>query len=328
MAIVGIERLIYAVDDLERSARFFEDFGLKRDDDATDLVRFTLPEGSRVIIAPVGHSSLPQSSQINGIGVHEVVWGVSDSDALNRLLNNLGAETEVRECEDGIFHFVTPFGVPMGLRVFTKTPVVCAPDPVNAPGHVRRLNQHRKWRRKARPKVIQHVVFAVPDFGKAYRFMIEKLNFRLTDHQRGFGMYLRADGANNHHNFLLLNADAPLPHMDGTTKFHHANFGVEDIDEIMIGANNMVRRGWEESHLGLGRHRIDSALFYYLPCPAGGEAEYGADGDYVDDNWVPREWDHPLFAYAHHVHNLPPFLQQEPVWHFNYITDDSTEFGS
>ena len=35
-------------------------------------------------------------------------------------------------------------------------------------------------------------------------------------------MYLRADGSNNHHNLLLLNASAPFPGMDGLHRFHHA----------------------------------------------------------------------------------------------------------
>jgi len=119
---------------------------------------------------------------------------------------------------------------------------------------------------------------------------------------------------------LLLNADLHFPGLDGQFRFHHANFGVEDIDEIMVGANHMTRNGWAPSHFGLGRHRIDSALFYYLPCPAGGEAEYGADADVVDESWVPREWTVPLFAYSHFVHNLPPFLMQAPEWTFRYIT--------
>jgi catechol 2,3-dioxygenase-like lactoylglutathione lyase family enzyme len=322
MAIVGIERLTYGVDDLEQSTRFFEDFGLVRDPLARDVVTFLLPEGSRVELRSIDDPALPRQSLIQGTGVREIIWGVDTTEALDTLVDGLSPEVSVARGGDGVARFVTGFGIPMGLRVFAKRPVVNAPDPLNAPGHVRRLNQHRKWRRRALPKVIAHVVFAVPGFDTAYRFMVDKLNFRVTDSQRGFGMYLRADGTNNHHNFLLLNADAPLPDMDGTLKFHHANFGVEDIDEIMVGANHMVRRGWEASHFGLGRHRIDSALFYYLPCPAGGEAEYGADSDCVDDGWVARDWDQPLFAYAHHVHNLPPFLQQEPVWNFNYLVDD------
>lgn len=325
MAIVGVERLTYGVADLAVATRFFEDFGLVIEKTSGDAASFVLPEGSRIRLLPLAHPSLPQGSRVSGCGVHEVIWGVDSAEALESLVDGLAPELEVSRAEDGIARFVPAFGVPMGLRVFAKKPVICAPDPVNAPGHIRRLNQHRKWRLRARPKAIAHVVFAVPDFDTAYRFMIDKLNFRLTDAQRGFGIYLRADGANNHHNFLLLNANAPLPDMDGTTKFHHANFAVEDLDELMVGANYMVRKGWEASHFGLGRHRIDSALFYYLPCPAGGEAEYGADSDCVDDGWVPRDWDHPLFGFAHHVHNLPPFLIEEPVWHFNFLTQQSPE---
>ena len=324
MAIIGIERLIYGVDDLPVSTRFFEDFGLIRETSDASSVTFLLPEGSRVVLCEMNALPLRPGTQISGSGVHEVVWGVDTTDALETLVASIESYLKVTRDADGSAHFVPSFGVPMGLRVFGKKPVICAPDPLNAPGYVRRLNQHRKWRRRALPKVIAHVVFAVPGFDTAYRFMTDHLNFRLSDSQRGFGKYLRADGTNNHHNFLLLNANAALPEMDGTVKFHHANFGVEDIDEIMVGANTMVRRGWEPSHFGLGRHRIDSALFYYLPCPAGGEAEYGADSDYVDDGWVPRDWDHPLFAYAQHVHNLPHFLQDEPVWNFNYLAADDT----
>ena len=75
----------------------------------------------------------------------------------------------------------------------------------------------------------------------------------------------------------------------------HMAFGVDDIDELMLGANIMERRGWKNtshnSSGGLSRHRISSALYYYVDCPAGGEAEYHADTDYLDDNWVPRAWD-------------------------------------
>ncbi|WP_293881513.1 VOC family protein [Sphingomonas sp.] len=316
---MGIESLLYAVNEPEDSTRFFTDFGLEQTS-CGEIAVFTLPEGSRVILAPHGHQLIPATSRVQGSGVHEVIWGVDTQESLDRLIGGLRRDLNVAVSDDGTARFVTNFGVAMGLRLFAKRPVLCAPDPVNAPGHVHRLNRHRKWRLRARPKVIAHVVFAVPGFEEAHAFMIERLNFRLSDSQRGFGMYLRADGANNHHNILLLNANAPIPGMDGVLRFHHANFGVEDIDEIMVGANYMARRGWPPSQLGLGRHRVDSALFYYLESPAGGEAEYGADSDYVDDSWVPRSWDNPLFAYSHFVHNLPPFLQKEPTWDVRYIT--------
>lgn len=320
MAITGIETLVYGVGEVAECARFFDDFGLVRDDEQPEgAASFTLPEGSHVVIRHRDDPVLPPTAMA-GDGVREVIWGVDSAAALDKLAGALASDRPV-ERHDGSAHFVADFGVPMGLRVYDKKPVVTAPDPLNSPGRINRLNQHRKWRLRAKPKVISHVVFAVPDYETGYAFMRDRLGFRLSDSQRGFGKYLRADGTTAHHSLLLLNANAPIPEMDGKLRFHHANFGVEDIDEIMVGANHMVRQGWDKSHMGLGRHRIDSALFYYIPCPAGGEAEYGADSDAVDDSWVPRHWSNPLFAFAHFVSNLPPFLTDEPDWTFDYITE-------
>jgi Glyoxalase/Bleomycin resistance protein/Dioxygenase superfamily len=319
MAILGIESLHYGVDDVVTCTRFFTDFGLPLLESTADVSRFRLPEGSTVVIRGLRDPALPASSVV-GAGVQEVIWGVDTAQSLADIVKRLSVDREVRRDADGTAHFLTDFGIAMGLRVFAKTPVVTAPDPINSPGRINRLNTHRKWRLRAAPKVISHVVFCVPEYLQAAQFMRERLNFRLTDSQRGFGEYLRADGSNNHHSLLLLNANAPFPGMDGRHHFHHANFGVEDIDELMIGANHMTRCGWEPSHLGLGRHRIDSALFYYLPSPAGGEAEYGTDSDMVDDGWVPRDWIEPLFGFSHFVHNLPPFLVRAPDWKVAYLS--------
>lgn len=322
MTILGIETLVYGVGDVQECGRFFDDFGLVCDGgNRDDLIRFTLPAGSHVVIKHRDDPSLP-ASPMEGDGVREVIWGVRDQPSLDGLRQSLESDREVAIDEDGTLHFATDFGIAMGLRLWAPIPVVTAPDPLNSPGRINRLNQHRKWRERARPKVISHVVFTSPDYQSGFEFMRDRLGFRLTDLQRGFGNYMRAPGSNHHHNLLLLNSNAPGPGMDSKLRFHHANFGVEDIDEIMTGANYMQRKGWETAHLGLGRHRIDSALFYYIPCPAGGEAEYGADADFVDDNWVPRDWINPLFGFAHYVHNLPPFLMEEPDWNFRYMTEN------
>jgi catechol 2,3-dioxygenase-like lactoylglutathione lyase family enzyme len=326
LGITGIESLIYGVEDVETCTRFFTDFGLIPAGRSEGASLFKLPEGSNVVIRPLGDPALPHTS-VEGPGVREVIWGVDSTATLETLAAGLATDREVRHDADGTAHFATDIGLAMGLRVFAKHPVASAPDPVNSPGRINRLNNHRKWRKRARPKLIAHVVYQVPDYETADAFMCERLNFRLSDWQRGFGKYLRADGSNEHHNLLLLNANAPVPGMDGKPRFHHANFEVEDIDEIMVGANYMTRRGWPPSLFGLGRHRIDSALFYYLPAPTGGEAEYGADGDAVDDGWVPRDWPNPLFGYAHFVHNLPPFLQQEPPWIIRYLDEPAAADG-
>jgi len=320
MTIIGIESLVYGVSDIGKSANFFEDFGLMRDKAVDpDSASFTLPEGSRVVIKDRSDPGLSHS-RVEGDGVHEVIWGVRDAASCDRLARSLSVDRDLNVDFDGAVHFLSDFGVAMGLRVFNRIPVVSAPDALNSPGNVNRMNLPRRWRERARPKVISHAVFATPDVEKGFVFMRDRLDFRLSDSQGAFGKYMRAPGSNAHHSLFLVNADLPGPGMDGKLRFHHANFGVDDIDEIMTGANFMTRKGWAPSHWGLGRHRVDSGLFYYLPCPAGGEAEYGADADVIDDSWIPREWVNPLFGVVSHVHNLPPFLQEPPSWNFRYLT--------
>jgi hypothetical protein len=320
MTILGIDTLAYGVDDVAACTRFFLDFGLQLELGSSELSVFTLAEGSRIEIRHSTDATLP-TSLISGQGVKEVIWGVDDHKELDRLTRRVERHLQVRRTADTAVHFVPEFGIPMALRVFQKKPVVYAPDPLNAPGYVNRLNQHRKWRRRAQPKILQHVGFQLVDYQLAGEFMEDCLEFRLTDIQDNFALYLRASGTNNHHNLALVNAALPMFDADRATRFHHANFGVEDIDEIMIGVNGMLRKGWKPSEIGLGRHRVDSALFYYFPCPTGGEAEYGADADCVDDNWVPRHWTAPLFGYSHFTHNIPQFLRDEPAWNVSYLTE-------
>ncbi len=324
MAIIGIASLLYGVDDVAACTRFFDDFGLKPAASDKDGGDFSLADGSEVMVRALDDAAIPASG-VNGIGVREVIWGVDTAENLSALCDRLSDVVELAKSDDGVVRFLTPCGLPMGLKVFNKKPNVSSPDPVNAPDRINRLNIHRRWRDRARPKAIGHVVFAVPNFWESFGFFEKYLDFRLSDYQRGFGVYARCDGSRHHHNIFFLNANAKLEGMDGKTRFHHANFSVEDIDEIMIGANHMTRCGWEKSHLGLGRHRVDSALFYYIPCPAGGEAEYGADGDAIDDDWVPREWINPLFGYLTFAHNVPPFLMEEQDWAVRYYKKSGFE---
>lgn len=320
MSIVGIQTLLYGVDDVEKCTRFFDDFGLPLTFSDEKHAVFTLEEGSQVIIRHVDDPMIPKSAVV-GTGVREVTWAVDTPQAYDELVEDLSRDRELKIDDNGVAHFLTDCGLPMALQVSTVKKVINAPEPLNAPGAVNRLNNHRKWRRRARPKTIQHCVFAVKNFFESFEFMETRLKFRLSDYQHGLGIYSRGDGSNSHHNLFLLNANAPFPGMDGNPRFHHANFGVEDVDEIMVGANYMERQGWDKSYLGLGRHRIDSALFYYIPSPTGGEAEYGTDADFVDERWVAREWHVPLFGFCTFVHNIPEWLAVPPAWEFKYLEE-------
>lgn len=322
MPITGIETLVYGVDDVEECVRFFDDFGLSLKSRSDGRALFRLDEGSHVELRSIDDPSLPKTV-LRDTGVRETIWGVDTPECLEEMVRGLETDREVRRDADGTAHFQSDCGLALGLRLYDKKKVVYAPDPLNAPGSPGRLNTHRKWKTRARPKVITHVVFAVEDYIASYRFFEERLNMRLSEYQLTFGIYLRCDGANDHHNLFLLDynaAGAP-----GYPVFHHANFGVEDIDEIGVGTNYMARRGWTPGMLGQGRHRIASALFSYFKSPTGGEAEYGSDSDYLDDNYVPREWN-ALFGAQIWMSAQPDWVKNATFeWHAKHMVEGMPE---
>ena len=316
MAIGGIESVVYGVDVMADAVRFFDDFGLERRGGSDSEVVYRLEEGSRVILKLRDDPSLP-ARLYEGPGVREVFFSVEDRDELRHYAERVAADREISWSEDGeAISFTADSGIPVGLRVFTRKPVVYSPDPTNAPDNVKRLNQHRRWRVRARPKVINHIVWKVKDIDKAFAFFRDRLDFRMSDYQVGAGVFGRPQGAMQHHAIYFQKYDAlgPPPHNVG---FDHVAFGVEDIDEIYAGWNYMERRGYTNPFGGVGRHRIASALFCYFHNPAGGLAEYGADTDYLDDSWVPRIWK-PAFGGFMWTNRVLPFLPEELAWEVSY----------
>lgn len=309
MAILGVAEIIFGVDDLEKCTRFWNDFGLSPLHADADHSVFEVASGSRVTVRRRGDAALPPQ-YFEWPGIRETIWGVDTADSLNELVADLSRDRKVRRDADGSAHFFADDGQPLGLRVWAKRPVISQPDPVNAPGHIVRLNQHRKWRRRAHPKTINHVVFFSDDYVASFEFYRDRLGFRMSDHSKGLGVFARADGTHEHHSIFWVNS--ALPVTPGKPGYMHTAFGLEDIDEVMLGANIMAKRGWvnvsQNSSGGLSRHRISSAIYYYVDNPNGGEAEYHCDTDYLDDNWVPRAWDWKFGALLW-AHKTPSFFE-------------------
>jgi len=325
MAIRGVAEIIFGVDDLSTCARFWDDFGLTAvSRDQTQAV-FEVASGSRVTVRQRADARLPPE-YFEWPGIRETIWGVDTAENLEALVADLSRDRSVKRDADGTARFHADDGQPLGLRVWHKRPVTSQPDPVNAPGCIQRLNQHRKWRQRAVPKTINHVVFFSTDYVAAFEFYRDRLGFRLSDHSKGLGVFARADGTNEHHSIFWVNADLPItPRKNG---YMHTAFGLEDIDEVMLGANIMAQKGWVNKSMnssgGLSRHRISSAIYYYIDNPNGGEAEYHADTDYLDDNWVPRAWDWKFGALLW-AHQTPPFFRTDnDNWDMTFDPKGST----
>lgn len=295
--INGVETIVFSATEPAELVRFFRDFGLSGEENASGTT-FTLPEGSHVSVQKDNASGLPPAFLPGGQGPREVIWGVDSQVSLDALERELRRDREVTKGGDGTLHTVDPSGLRIGFRVFERKPLTPNNNKENSQTNRPRWNTPRQWFDRAEPKVIQHVVFAIPDIDPAVDFYVKRLGFRISDVSRDRGIFLRAEGRNEHHNLFFVKR--PLG-------FHHMAFGLDSIDELMVGANHMQRRGWS-SNFGLGRHRVSSIVFFYMSCPTGGEIEYAADGDYVDDNWIPQLWE-PAFANHYWMagsKNLPP----------------------
>ncbi len=315
MTILGVESVVFGVSDLAEHTRFWSDFGLPLDRADEDEAVFRLASGSRVIVRRHGDARLPAPDPFVGDGIKETVWGVDTSDHLERIVRSLEAEVAVRRDADGTAHCVCPDGQPIALRVWAKQPVVSQASPVNTPGSMPRFNQHRVWRTRAIPKTINHVVFFSPDYVGSFEFYERHLGFRYTDHSKGTGIFARAPGTFEHHSIFWVNCDLPIA--PDHFRFMHIAFGCDDIDEVMLGANIMEARGWKNASMnssgGISRHRISSAIYYYCDLPGkAGEAEYHADTDYLDDNWVPRAWDF-RFGSLLWSNNAPPIFRGDNI---------------
>ncbi len=315
MSILGIESAVFGVTDLAEHVRFWSDFGLPLVEANDTEATFQIASGSRVIFYQHGDPRLPSPDPFPGDGVKETVWGVDTAANLEKLVAGLATDRKVIRDKDGTAHLVADDGQPIALRLWAKKEVVSEASPVNSPGNIKRLNQHRIWRKKAIPKTINHIVFFSPDYVASAEFYIKRLGFRYTDHSKGTGIFLRADGTNEHHSVFWVNCDLPVA--PDHFRFMHIAFGCDDIDEVMLGANIMENKGWKNTTMntsgGISRHRISSAIYYYCEIPGdAGEAEYHADTDYLNDNWVPRAWDFK-FGSLLWAHNAPPIFRGDDI---------------
>lgn len=278
MAILGLESIVYGVEDMASGIRFWSDFGLKRLPDAGAI--FETAEGATIVLRPADDPALPPAP-VAGSTVREIVWGVSDEAALRRLGDGLAKAGAARGGGDGIIRGVDPTGYAFAVAISRRRNVSAAAPLFNAPGAAARIDRPAAHYRRAEPLHMAHCVVLCPAPERSRDFYRQVLGFRLTDSYPGNGYFLRCDGASDHHNLFLLKRGEALG-------FHHVAFDLRDIHELFGGGLYMQAQGWE-THLGPGRHPISSAYFWYFRNPCGGAVEYDFDTDVITDAWQPRE---------------------------------------
>ena len=278
MTILGIDAVVYRVEDMARGRRFFDDWGLaKRMSNRGGTIYETESRG-QVILRPASARDDALAGADPGCAVREVVWGVSSKAALKAIARELGRDREVRVDPDGGLHSVDACGIGIGFRRARHRGPKVERSPINAAGRRERVDRVGRTYDRARPLRIGHVVFAVPDIDEAEAFYTERLGFRVSDRYVGRGVFMRCASEGDHHNLFLLKA------ADGAARIAHLAFEVRDIHEVFGGGMFLKERGWKTA-VGPGRHKVSSAYFWYFDNPCGGEAEYFTDMDYLTDAW-------------------------------------------
>jgi hypothetical protein len=80
MAILGVAKAVYGVDDLDKSTQFFTDYGLGLQEKTAQKTVFELEDGSQVILRKKDDPALPKA-WFDGNGVKETIWAVDTQES-------------------------------------------------------------------------------------------------------------------------------------------------------------------------------------------------------------------------------------------------------
>ncbi|WP_027531650.1 VOC family protein [Bradyrhizobium sp. WSM3983] len=130
-----------------------------------------------------------------------------------------------------------------------------------------------------RPTRLAHCLLFTRDVPSAVSFYSRVLGLRLSDRSGDDIAFMHGIHGSDHHLIAFARSNAP--------GLHHCSWDVRSLDEIGLGAMQMVGKGYRDGW-GLGRHVLGSNYFHYVRDPWGSYSEYSCDMDYipVDQNWI------------------------------------------
>ena len=284
MNIIGLDSLVFGVDDFDASLHCLRDYGLNKAEKHASGALYEALDGTSVEVRRAGDAGLP-AAFARSPNIRETVYGVPDRATLDLIGAELGRDRPVLLDPDGVLHSKDDSGIAIGFRVTVRRPFEAPPVLPNVPGQSMQRPPNvvaAVADAEPRPHSLSHVVYFVPDVAKAERFYVERLGFRVVDRFLGVGPFLRPAGTLEHHTLFLIQAP---PQMLGV---NHFTFHFSGISELLQAGWKFRDKGWK-SFWGPGRHIFGSNFFWYFHSPFGGALEFDADMDLHDDSWVPRE---------------------------------------
>jgi catechol 2,3-dioxygenase-like lactoylglutathione lyase family enzyme len=286
MKIVGLEFLVFGIDDMEGARQYLLDYGLDEAEfDPMHGGLFTALDGTGIITRRPDDKTLPplQPGTVTP-SLRETVYGVDNAATLASLRAHLEAEREVFVDEDGTVHCMDDAGFGLAFMVTKRRRYSARHLGFNVPGQSpgRAPNDCAANPEEIiKPRTLSHVVYFVEDVRKAEAFYV-RLGFAVTDRFDHLGPFMRPAGTLDHHSLFLIQRQND--HMIGC---NHFTFHLGSASELLQHGWNFVKKGYK-SFWGPGRHIFGSNYFWYFNSPFGAVMEFDADMDLHDDTWVPR----------------------------------------
>ena len=279
MAVQSFLAYALTVPDLEAGRRFYSTFGLvpeerdhgvalRCDGRAQDQV--LLVEGRRKRLNHLRFGS--DAAGLAAIRARMKDKGVPEIEAPH---NAFGGGLWLRD----------PDGNAVNVRLEQPQPWRGAPEiQMNSPGHYERKGRGCPANHQVRPTRLGHVLLHTPDYERMVAFYTSILGMRLTDRVPGIISFMHLPGGGDHHVVALFQSERP--------GFHHASFEVGSVDEIGIGAAQVLGAGYKNGW-GFGRHVLGSNFFHYVRDPWNSLAEYFCDIDQIpaDGSWRAEDHD-------------------------------------
>lgn len=282
--IEGIDGITYSTERWDDARRFFADFGLKALADDPACQRWETLNGAQVQVRRPDDATLAPAME-SGPTLREVVWGVTDAQALAPIAQALQSAPgfQDRRESDGTLLAHDPHGLRLVFQVSRKRAIDVVGVPTNPWGDVRRIDTPAPVYERAEPVEIGHVVFFTDRLEQMEAFYAS-LGFVASDRYPGRGVFMRCAPDAGHHDLFILALPGKGPGVN------HVAFTVRDLHEVFGGGLHMSRCGWK-TQLGPGRHPISSAFFWYFENPCGGLIEYNADEDHMTGAWQERDFE-------------------------------------
>lgn len=284
MKILGLEALVFGVEDLDASHRYLVDYGLAPKEKGERGGWYEALDGTGVLVRHARDEGLPEANAPSP-NLRETIYGVADQQTLDAIGSELSTDREVHVDAAGVLHSVDDAGFAIGFQITKKRAIIAPRLGFNVPGQPPgRLPNECAASEDAEnlPRSLSHVVYFVPDVERAEAFYRDRLGFRVTDRFIGLGPFMRPAGTLEHHTLFMI--ESFNDHMIG---MNHFTFHLGSASEVLQAGWRFAQRGYK-SFWGPGRHILGSNYFWYFNSPFGGTMEFDADMDLHDDSWKPR----------------------------------------